>query len=110
DLTLHQEWVVVRREAGQVEHQGLVTPRQHVVRRRIDLIGERLAPRRGLAHLEEQAGGEDALVLEPVQVDLLDPRQLSDRWHGREAPPLGRRRPDDAMRRNAASPGLPPTL
>ena len=35
----------------------------------------------GLAHLEEEAGGEDALVLEAVQVDLLDPGQLSDRWH-----------------------------
>ena len=45
-----------------------------------------------LGHLEQQAGREDALVVEPVEMGGLDARQLVDRWHAAMMPRLRGRR------------------
>ena len=82
DAGLDEELVLVGPEAREVEHQRLVAPLQDVVRRRVDLVGERLATGRGLRHLQQEAGREDALVIEPGEVDGLDAGQFVDRWHG----------------------------
>ncbi len=37
----------------------------------------------GLGHLQEQARREDALMVEPREMDGLDAGQFVDRWHGR---------------------------
>ena len=47
-----------------------------------DLVGQGLATGRGLGHLQEEAGREDALVVEPREMDGLDAGQFVDRWHG----------------------------
>ena len=59
DPGLDHELVLVRPEAGQVEHQRLVPPHQHVGRVRGDLIGQRLASGRRLRPLQEKARRED---------------------------------------------------
>src|SRR5207253_6894867 len=82
DPGLHQELMVVRAEAREVEHQRLVPPREDLVRVGADLVGKCLAASHRLTDLEEEASGEDPVVLEAVEMDLLDPGQLSDRWHG----------------------------
>ena len=82
DAGLDHQLVLVRPEPGQVEHQRLVPPLEHVVLGRLDLVGERLAAGRRLRHLQQQAGREDALVLEALEQDGLDAGQLVDRRHG----------------------------
>src|SRR6188508_1741679 len=74
--------MLVGPEAREIEHQRLVTPHQDVVRIRGDLVGQRLAPRRRLGPLQQEAGREDPLMVEPLEVNGLDTRQFVDRWHG----------------------------
>src|SRR3990172_3972044 len=81
DPRLGEETVLLRAEPSQVQQQGLVAPRQDIVRRRVDLVGEVLASRRRLGYLEEDAGREHALPLEAGKVDRLDAGQLGDRRH-----------------------------
>src|SRR5689334_12259111 len=59
DPRLHEELVIIRPKAREVQHQRLVAPGKDLVRVRLDLVGERLPAGRGLADLEEQAGRED---------------------------------------------------
>ena len=103
---LDEELVLVGPVARQVEHQRLVAPHQDVVRGRGDLVGERLATRRRLGDLEQQAGREDALVVEPGEVDGLDAGQFVDRWHDADdATGLGCRSvPTGTLRKNVSRP------
>src|SRR2546430_2463918 len=72
---LEHQLVLVLPDSGQVQHQRLVPPGEDVVGCRVHLIGQVLATGRCLGHLEEQPGGEDALGLEALEVDGLDPGQ-----------------------------------
>ena len=103
-----RSWWSSGAEVGEIEHLGFVAPRQHVVRRRADLVGQRLATRRGLADLEQEARREDALVLEAVQMDLLDPGQLADRWHAMVALNGGDERGSMMPWPDRARPDIPP--
>ena len=60
-----------------------IAPAEHVVRRRVHLVGQGLPSRRGLGHLQQETGREDALARKALAVDRLDPGELGDRRHGR---------------------------
>jgi hypothetical protein len=61
--------------------QRLVAPHQDVGRVGGDLIRQRLPAGGRLGALDEQPRGEDALVVESVEMGGLDTGQLIDRWH-----------------------------
>ena len=86
DAGLDHQLVLVGPEAREVEHQRLVAPDQDVGRVGGDLVGQRLASGRRLGDLQQEARREDALMVEPVEVDGLDAGQFVDRWHARMMP------------------------
>ena len=80
-------WCSVAAEAREVEHERLVAPPGDVVRRGLDVVREVRAPRRRLRDLEQDAGREDALLLEAGEVHGLDAGELGDGRHGLREPP-----------------------
>ena len=69
DPRLDQQLVLARAEPGEVEHQRLVAPRRDVVRGRLDVVGQVLPPGRRLRDLQQDAGREDALLLEAGEME-----------------------------------------
>src|SRR5215207_8280148 len=83
DPGLDEQLVLRRAEAREVEEQCLVPPRRHVVRGRLDVVGEVRPPRRRLRDLEQDARREHALLLETGEMHGLDAAELGDGRHGR---------------------------
>src|SRR3954451_16506929 len=71
DPGLDEQLVLVLAEPGEVQHQRLVAPCPDVLQRPADVVREVLAARRGLRHLQQDPGREDALLLEAVEIDGL---------------------------------------